>query len=827
MRRNFAAGDYFGTTVNRCARLMAAAHGGQVVVSAATETVVRDALGGEVELVDLGDHRLRDLARPTRVFQLGIGRFPPLRTLDAFPGNLPLQVSSFVGREHEVERTGAALEESRVVTLTGVGGVGKTRLALQVAAEVLPRYRDGAWICELAPVRDPDGVANAVAGLFDLSPRGGQSVTQAVVEFLRGKDLLLVADNCEHLLEPVAALLNALERSCPRLRVLATSREGLGIDGERILAVPSLGAPHDDADPDAVHEAAAVRLFVERGAAVKADFALTSDNAAAVAQICRRLDGIPLAIELAAARVQAMNPTELARRLDRRFEVLAGGRRGAVERHQTLRAAIDWSYDLLSDAQRRLLARLTVFAGGCTLDAAEVVCGDAPIDAGVVWEGIAALVGRSLLVAEDRGPDTRYRLLETIRQYGEERLDEHGESAVFRHRHAIYYADLVAVLFQQFDTPLEVESATRLAAEQENVVRAMSWAIDTADIDLAYRLLSGIPMASAQLGFGFNLAAEPVLALPGTANHPDYPIALATAASLASYRGDLQAGERWSEQAIAAERRLGTHPDGLIDQYVATNRATLAFSVGAWRDAADSYERAADIARSAGRLGRAAGHLSSAAQCHAIMGDSEAAIPLATAGLALARQIGMPPTVTAMGLSALANALADRDPQQAEALLRESLEFGALHLEDTGQLTQAATVAARLGDSRLTLELAARVIPRLQWNGDRPQLAGLLNIVAWAADTTGPDEAAALQGAARRIALSASEGRDPPAGQPTSQANVPAVGLIGELRRQTTRRLADRLGDSRLRDKRAEGEAMDTDHAVAQALALIDQVLKV
>jgi len=330
-------GDYFGTTVNRCARLTAVAHGGQVVCSEATASLVRDAF--PASLADLGEHRLRDLARPVRVFQVGEGRFPALRTLDAFPGNLPLQLSSYIGREKELERAAAALADSRIVTLTGVGGVGKTRLALQVAAEVLPRFTDGAWLVELAPVRDPEGVPDAVAAVFEVTPRSGQSLLQALVEFLRGKQLLLVVDNCEHLLEPAATLIEALERSCSHLAVLATSREGLGIDGERMLAVPSLVSPKADASPEAVAEAAAVRLFVDRAQAVKAEFSVTGDNAAWVAQVCRRLDGVPLAIELAAARVQAMTPAELARRLEQRFEVLAGGKRGAVERHQTLRAA--------------------------------------------------------------------------------------------------------------------------------------------------------------------------------------------------------------------------------------------------------------------------------------------------------------------------------------------------------------------------------------------------------------------------------------------------------------------------------------------------------
>ena len=342
-------GDYFGPAVNRTARLMALANGGQVLCSSVTAELTQL----DVPLQDLGEHRLRDLTAPQHVFQVGVGRFPPLRSLDSFPGNLPLQVSSFIGRDTELARADKALHEARVVTLTGVGGVGKTRLALQAAAAALPRFPDGAWLVELQAVRDPDGVVNAVATALDVSPRGGKSVDAALVDFLRLKRLLLLLDNAEHLLEAVAELVDGLERSCPGLVVLVTSREGLALEGERVLPVPSLAAPPAGTALEAAAAADAVRLFAERAQAVDPEFGLSEANVASVVEVCRRLDGVPLAIELAAARVTAMTPTELARGLDRRFATLAGGRRRAVQRHQTLRAAIDWSYELLDDVERR------------------------------------------------------------------------------------------------------------------------------------------------------------------------------------------------------------------------------------------------------------------------------------------------------------------------------------------------------------------------------------------------------------------------------------------------------------------------------------------
>ena len=823
--------QYDSHSLNRCARLMAVANGGQAVISGSTEALVGDELGDGVDLIDLGEHRLRDLARPMHVFQLahaGLAReFPALASLDSFPGNLPLQVSSFVGRERELARAISALEEVRVVTLTGVGGVGKTRLALQVAGEVLPRFRDGAWLCELAPVRDPNVVAEAVAGVFEVTSRSGQTLEQALAEFLRGKQLLLVLDNCEHLLEPVADLVAALERLCPRLTVLATSREGFGIDGERILAVPSLRAPGADVGLEDVAATDAVRLFVERAQAVKADFAVTRENASAVAQICRRLDGVPLAIELAAARIPAMNPGELARRLDRRFEFLAGGRRGAVERHQTLRAAIDWSYDLLSEPARRLLDRLAVFAGGCTLDGAEAVCSADPVDRAAVWELLESLVGQSLVVAEDHGHETRYRLLETIRQYGEERLDEHAETAATRAHHAEHYVALGGALLDQLYGPRWVEIANRLAAEQENFLAAMNWAIDTDDVDLGFRLLRALPSPMEQVGLRFWLPVEATLSLPAAPEHRDYPYGLAFAAAQTAFSGDGQRTAELCDQALAAQLRVGPSSGREVEICVTAARTMLALAVGDWRAAAVLTRHNAELGGPGGGP-FSVGQLSGAAACYVMAGDPDSALPLAIEGLAQDRRAGIPFAI-AQSLCALAGALADRDPARAKVLLRESREISAtLQYENTNELTQAVLVAARLRDSPFALELAKPAIRHLHWAGDRPQLAGVLNVVAWAIADAHPDTAATIQGTARELMLAgiqgsaASDSIDKPAQTPEQTGAVAGPGFLAQLRRETTRHLADILGEARLRELRQQGEAMDPDQAVAHVLAHID-----
>ena len=377
----------------------------------------------------------------------------------------------------------------RVVTLTGVGGVGKTRLALEVAAEVVPQFRDGAWLAELAGVRDPEAVPDALVSMFGLQVSGGASATATLVEFLRAKELLLVVDNCEHLLRPVAGLVDEVVRGCPGVRVLVTSREGLNVAGERMLGVASLDVPPEGAGLEAIAQCDAVALFVERARAVKASFALDETNADAVAQVCRRLDGIALAIELAAARVAMLTPAEVARRLDQRFRLLAGGQRTTVERHQTLRAAIDWSYELLSETEQLLLDRLSIFVGGFSLEAAEAVTVDGAIDADNVFELLATFVARSLVVADTDGDETRYRFLETIRQYAQDRLDASGDGDRMRSAHAAYFADFVEAAITNLVGRDGLEWQRRFELEFDNVLAARSWATDTPDVDIALRLV--------------------------------------------------------------------------------------------------------------------------------------------------------------------------------------------------------------------------------------------------------------------------------------------------------------------------------------------------
>jgi predicted ATPase/class 3 adenylate cyclase len=799
-------GDYVDhAPINRCARVKAAGHGGQVLVTKTTRDLAGGRLGGGFGLRRLGEFRLRDLAEPELIYQLTHAdlpaEFPPIRTIAERTGNLPMPVSSFIGRERELEQIAAALGQARLVTLTGPGGVGKTRLAVQAAAQAAPRFADGAWLCELAPVRDPAGVDDAVAAVFSVTAQASQSTREALADFLRGKDLLLVLDNCEHLLEAAAALAGMLARSCERLVILATSREALGIDGERVAPVPSLEMPGTDAGLDAITQAEAVGLFAERAAAVKPGFAVTAENAAAVAAVVRRLDGVALAIELAAARVPAMTPAELARRLERSFAVLAAGRPRAAARHQTLRATIDWSFELLDGPEQALLARLAVFAGGATLEAVEAVCGGEGIDPDAVFELLASLVARSLVVAEEHGIETRYRLLETIRQYGEQHLDTAGETQRWQARHAGYYAGLLGqVRDHAHDPNPEVFWAARLAAEQDNLLAAWSWAIGTGNLDTAFKILAGFAPEEVRSGYPLLLPGNAALELPGATEHLGYPLALAVSAVFAANRADVTGAEELSRRAAEANARQAT-PGWRVEQIICAARSNVALTRGALADAGRLAEQAAGLARVGGDLADASVHLSSAAACYVLAGDAPAAVPLANEALALARRIGAPALI-ATSLLAVGVAVAETAPGQARACLRESRELStALGHHSALDLIWATGIAFLVGDQTATFDLGRRAIRGLQWGGGLRQSA-VLYIIAGALAATRPDAAAIILGAAEIY-------------MGESPKTVQLLSLI----------VTAALGEERTRELRARGADMDWDQAVAYTLTQATQAL--
>jgi predicted ATPase/class 3 adenylate cyclase len=731
-------GDYYGSATNSAARLMSAATGGQVLVSGVTAALVQADLAVDVELWPLGEHRLRDLAAPMAVFQVaapGLAReFPPLVSLDASPGNLPAQLSSLVGREEEVAEVAGLLRDHRLVTLTGVGGVGKTRLALAVAGEVLPGFADGAWVVELAKVRDPAAVVEAVAAALGAPKRPEVPALDMLASFLRVKRLLLVLDNCEHVLDAAAGLVRTLEGACPNLVVLATSREGLGIRGERLVAVASLG----DADAEL--------LFVERAQAVKHDFALSGTNVAAVRELCRRLDGIPLAIELAAARVSVLSPAQIAARLDQRFALLAGGERGAIERHATLRAAIDWSYDLLAPDEQLMLARLSMFAGSCTLDAAEAVCAVGDIAAEAVIDLIASLVARSLVVADHSAADTSYRLLETIRQYAEAHLHPDDRAATAG-RHARYYAQWLVTAGEHLQGPEQASWVGRAEQETENVRAAITWAVSSEDEELAFAMLVAVdiaPLAFLPTGRAVWVETERILDLVRATSQEHLARAIALDAYGALARGDRDTAQERLDEAAALN---GT--EEFVAQDIAWIENWLALMSGDETRAMKANMRSVEWARRTGRTFDLAGALAGVASQHANRGDFDVARAEATEALEHARRTGAPSAIT-MARAALAFALIETDPEAARTHLQALSLPDALALEiEEGALLTMAVLGARLDEVEATLRVGAHV---LDATPSTPlALGAVLETAAAVLASRTPEAAATLHGAVDAI----------------------------------------------------------------------------
>jgi len=456
-------GDYYGQTLNRAARIMSAGHGGQILISDVTGQVAREHLPADVALLELGEHHLKGLVQPERILQVTAPdlqkEFSPLHSVPTATNNLPAQLTSFIGRERELEDAEEKLASTKLLTLIGPGGTGKTRLSIQIAAEQLVNFRDGVWLVELAPVSDPAFIASTIASVFEIREVQSIPLISLVIDYLRSRETLVVLDNCEHLVEASAHVANQLLHDCPTLKIIASSREALGVDGETVYRVPSL---KDDE---------ATRLFVERATKAEPRFHITDENASFVAQICSRLDGIPLAIELAAARVKLFSPKQIAERLDDRFKLLTGGSRTALPRQQTLRALIDWSYTSLHETEQRALRRLAVFSGGWTFEGAESVLGESE-----AMESLASLVNKSLVNVEEQESKSRYRFLETIRQYAMEKLLESGEAVEARDRHLDYMLRIAIQTKERMFGSETQEWLDQMEVEHDNLRTAFEWA---------------------------------------------------------------------------------------------------------------------------------------------------------------------------------------------------------------------------------------------------------------------------------------------------------------------------------------------------------------
>ncbi len=562
--------DYLGLPLSRIARMLESAHAGQMLLSLAIHELVREQLPPGATLHDLGSHRLRDLTRPEQIYQLGApdlpADFPPLRTLARHQTNLPLQPTALIGREHEVAQVCELLRgnNTRLLTLTGPGGTGKTRLALQVAAEFLDRFADGVYFVALAPIRDPALVIESIAATLSVKQDSDQPLLTLLKRHVRDKQLLLVLDNFEQVSD-AAPLVAELLETAPHLKALVTSRACLQIYGESEFPVPPLALP----DPkqllslERITQYEAVRLFIERARAAKPDFAIGDENAPAVAEICVRLDGLPLAIELAAVRIKVLTPAALLARLSRRLHVLTGGARNLPARQQTLRDAIAWSHELLPPAEQALFARLAVFVGRCTLEAVEAVCN---LDADVAsdpLDSIQALVNNSLVRQEVRGnAEPRLHMLETIREYALEQLVARGEEAALRAKHAVYYLTFAEAAHPKLDTSEQEAWLDRLEAEHDNLRAALTWALERGETELAVRLSTALWRFWEMRGY-FTEGRRWLSAVLDQDHEVDVTLQAAaySAAGTMAYHGrDHAQAIQWHQHALDLYRSLDNKP---------------------------------------------------------------------------------------------------------------------------------------------------------------------------------------------------------------------------------------------------------------------------
>jgi predicted ATPase len=780
--------DYFGTVLNRAARVMSAGHGGQILVADSTASL----LSG-VDLVDLGPRRRRDVPMLITMFQLqapGLRTdFPPLRALDTTPGNLRPAATSLIGRESEVAEIQAAVKAYRLVTLTGVGGVGKTRLALEVAAHLADEFPDGVWFFELAAVTDPAAVPDAVAAVLGITQQPGKTVTESVAAALEGRVRLLVIDNCEHVLAAAADLIEAILAHSATVRILATSREGLAVPDEQVRPVRSL-------DAAAGIDSAAVSLFVERAQGIAPGFSMVdADEAAAVTEICKRLDGIPLAIELAASRMASMTASEMRDRLDHRFRLLVGSRRG-LERHHTLRHAVAWSFDLLTDTERTVLERCSVFAGGFDLQSACAIAGPDDRDEYAILEVLDALVRKSLLLADRSSGRTRYSMLETIRQFAEEQLAARGEASEIRAAHARYFAGREADIMDLWDSPRQREAYDWFTVELANLRTAFRWGADHGDLDAAAAIAAFATMLGPNLENFEPLGwAEELIEPARAVGHPRLA-ALCVAGALCCLVGRFEEAVHYSEvgQTVIAAA------SDKVSYYGEPFLGSAYLFVG-------QPERYVELCRAQGAR---TGGTNTFAQVNLVAalwasGSTDEALATANGLIEAAELIGNPwllsYTLTVCGVN-----FRDTDPDRA----LEAVRRGVLIARDSGNRLYETSFSywlagqeSKYGDRAAALDYLAVAIRNHHESGNIGMLPIPLGILAAVLDRLGRYEpAATLAGLA--------------AVNPMAAATLPELGT-------TIAHLRDVLGDQTYEALARKGEGMTISAMVTYAFDQIDQ----
>lgn len=700
--------DYYGTVVNRAARVMSAAHGGQMLLSQAVASRLRGRLPQGVELRDLGTVRLRDLSSPERLYQVvcpGLrADFPALRSLEQTPNNLPQSLSTFIGRERELAEARGLLARTRLLTLVGMGGLGKSRLALHLAAEILDDFPDGVWLVELASISDPRRVAQAVASTLGVHAAAGRSLDESLLRYAAERKALIVLDNCEHLLDECTQLVHRLLSAGSAMKVLATSREPLKLRGEVAyplggLAVPG---PRQAVDPESAMGYASVRLFLDRAMAAMPSFTMAPEQATAIAAICHRLDGIPLAIELAAARTRSLSVEQIALRLSDRFRLLSAQDPTVPPKQRTLRALIDWSHDLLTEPERALFRELAVFAGGWTLEAAEAVC--APGDS--VVENLGRLVEKSLIVMEAQGE--RYRMLETVREYALAKLAQSGGEAGVRERHFAFYLALAETAKAELTGPEQASWLARLDRERENILLAHAHAGSRGlDAEPGLRLANSVKLYWVNRGLlelGHRVTTE-ALARTAPADRTFLRCrGLYEAGQLCSYMGRYDEARRDLEESLAIARERGDQRAiGIVLQplgMAALGQGDIAAARGYLQEA---FDRAGGgdpraLAAAANELG----------QIHRVEGSLARAQALYERALAIARELGDRETIAIALLNMAMLRATQGDGAAARALLLQALDIAA-EIGSRRMTQSALEVAAGLAATESAWKEAARL----------------------------------------------------------------------------------------------------------------------
>ncbi|MEO8185936.1 MAG: tetratricopeptide repeat protein [Burkholderiaceae bacterium] len=705
-------GDFYGRSVNRAARIMCTAHGGQMLMSRAVAEQVDGMLPNGASLRDLGVVRLRDLSTPEHIFQLLHPQlradFPALRSLEGTPNNLTQQLNSFIGRERELAEIREMLESNRLVTLLGMGGIGKSRLSTQLAADVLDDFPDGVWFVELAALSDPNSVPQAVASVVGVKEEVGRPVIEALTKYVRELQLLIILDNCEQVVHGCADLAKRLLQAGPKVKILTSSRDYLQVAGETTYHLSTLSVPdiQQKTDVRSLIQHEAVRLFVDRASAARQAFGLNEDNASSVVDICRRLDGIPLAIELAAARIRALSPEAIAARLHDRFRLLVTADQTVLPRQRTLRALIDWSYDLLTEAERTIFQRLSVFAGGWTLAAAEAVCAAKDLRLEEVLDLLICLVEKSLVVLEVSGD--RYRMLDTVRHYAHEKLAECGDETAVRARHLTFFLELAEGARPELAGPEQGIWLSRLDLDHENLLSANAWSESLPNSgELGLRLVHALRpywIYRGVLTLGFKLSAD-VLARSGLQERNEARCrALAGAGQMLFFMGREAEAKAFLSESLAIAREIGSVT------WVAAVLQPLGMACVADGDivsARNHLEEAVTLAQDLGNKRELSAALNALAMLHRAEGSLDQAQTLHEKSLTLARALGERTYIAGALLSLAMLSITRSANEVARKMLTEALSI-AEETRSAPTVQSALEVCAGLAAAHEDWLIAAR-----------------------------------------------------------------------------------------------------------------------